>query len=329
MAKEQQPQQEQQKRVQPPRQAKTSERMALFRKVLLNSDPLSRSTRSLPPAASRRLRRSLLAVVKSRKNALSLKQVLDAVPQDDRKSPSWKADFEKALANAVRAGAIAHEDGKYRRASKKAEPAPVRKTGKGKASRKRSAVVVAKRSHKPADSSAEPPPKRRKTAAKKGATASKTIPKAGAKATKAKAAKAKAKVTRAKAQAAKAPKPVRRAAAAKSAPEKAPRKKKPAKKPVVPEGESDVEPEAAPAESAPTSTSGSHWEYFHNGWRKYDAEASRLVEEEYQKYLADPAMLDVRSVQSGSWAYQVDFVNMKQTNIQHPDHTVRDIRRID
>lgn len=70
------------------------------------------------------------------------------------------------------------------------------------------------------------------------------------------------------------------------------------------------------------------WQYYDGGWRDYDDEASRIVEEAYQDYLANPNMLDVRSVQSGMWNYQVDFLNMKQTNINHFAHTVRDIRRI-
>ena len=52
------------------------------------------------------------------------------------------------------------------------------------------------------------------------------------------------------------------------------------------------------------------------------------MEEAYQEYLENPSLLDVRAVQSGTWHYQVDFLNMKQTNINHSAHTVRDIRRI-
>ena len=37
--------------------------------------------------------------------------------------------------------------------------------------------------------------------------------------------------------------------------------------------------------------------------------------------------MDVRAVKSGDFRYQIDFKAMKQTNIEHVNHTVRDIRR--
>ena len=70
------------------------------------------------------------------------------------------------------------------------------------------------------------------------------------------------------------------------------------------------------------------WEYKEHGtWHPYMPEASAVVEAAYQDYLQDPAKVDVRSVQSGMWKYQVDFTNMTQTNLQHFNHTVREIRR--
>lgn len=76
------------------------------------------------------------------------------------------------------------------------------------------------------------------------------------------------------------------------------------------------------------STESALWEYKEHGtWHPYAPEASAVVEEAYQDYLNDPAKVDVRSVQSGMWKYQVDFTNMTQTNIQHFNHTVREIRR--
>jgi len=71
-----------------------------------------------------------------------------------------------------------------------------------------------------------------------------------------------------------------------------------------------------------------HWQYFDGGWKKYDRAANDLVEAAYQDYVKDPTNFDVRAVKSGHWQYQVDFVNNKQTNIQHEAHTVRNIRRI-
>jgi len=71
------------------------------------------------------------------------------------------------------------------------------------------------------------------------------------------------------------------------------------------------------------------WQYKEGqNWKSYDEKASDVVEEVYQKYLANKGDTDVRAVKSGQWEYQVDFSAMKQTNIQHENHTTRDIRRI-
>jgi len=71
------------------------------------------------------------------------------------------------------------------------------------------------------------------------------------------------------------------------------------------------------------------WQYEDGGrYHDYDAAASDVVEQCYQEYLANPNMMDVRAVKSGDWQYQVDFINNKQTNIQHQNHKVRNIRRI-
>ena len=70
------------------------------------------------------------------------------------------------------------------------------------------------------------------------------------------------------------------------------------------------------------------WEYFDNGWHPYAPAASDLVEAEWQEYVSDPHRRDVRSVKSGQFRYFVDFTLMKQTNVEHPNHTQRDIRRV-
>jgi len=57
-------------------------------------------------------------------------------------------------------------------------------------------------------------------------------------------------------------------------------------------------------------------------------EASETVEEVYQGYLANRGNSDVRAVKSGQWEYMVDFMALKQTNIQHENHTIRNIRRV-
>jgi len=72
------------------------------------------------------------------------------------------------------------------------------------------------------------------------------------------------------------------------------------------------------------------WQFRENNgvFMDYDYVASDIVEQCYQEYLKNPNMMDVRAVHSGHWNYQVDFINLKQTNVTHPAHTVRDIRRV-
>jgi len=70
------------------------------------------------------------------------------------------------------------------------------------------------------------------------------------------------------------------------------------------------------------------WQYHDGSWKTYDPKASDVVEEVYQNYLSNRGDNDVRAVKSGQWEYMVDFLAMKQTNIQHANHTIRDIRRV-
>eukprot|EP00744_Colponema_vietnamica_P006883 GILI01009954.1.p1 GENE.GILI01009954.1~~GILI01009954.1.p1 ORF type:complete len:186 (+),score=39.40 GILI01009954.1:49-606(+) len=71
------------------------------------------------------------------------------------------------------------------------------------------------------------------------------------------------------------------------------------------------------------------WEFVNDSgnWSKYLPEASKLVEMEYQSWQQQPSVF-VRSVRSGDWHYSVNFNQMEQTNINHPGHRVRKIRRV-
>jgi len=69
------------------------------------------------------------------------------------------------------------------------------------------------------------------------------------------------------------------------------------------------------------------WQYYDSGWKNYLPDASDTVEEVYQNYKSNRGDTDVRAVKSGQWEYMVDFMAMKQTNIQHENHTIRNIRR--
>jgi hypothetical protein len=70
------------------------------------------------------------------------------------------------------------------------------------------------------------------------------------------------------------------------------------------------------------------WQYDDHGWRDYDKKASDVVEGHWVEFQADPHSFDVRAVRSGDWEYQVDFKSMTQTNVVHPAHTVRKLRRV-
>jgi len=81
--------------------------------------------------------------------------------------------------------------------------------------------------------------------------------------------------------------------------------------------------------SIPESKYSHFWQYEESkSWKNYDVAASDTVEEVYQNYLSNKGDTDVRAVHSGSWEYQVDFMAMRQTNIQHQSHTSRNIRRV-
>jgi len=115
---------------------------------------------------------------------------------------------------------------------------------------------------------------------------------------------------------------------------------KPAKTPTPASPSKRKSPASSSSSSAPSakrakktaaaskSEAGPTWQFFDNGWHAYSAEANRLVEEAYQGYLSNPGLCDVRAVKSGQWHYQVDFLNFKQTNVDHNNHTVRNIRRL-
>jgi len=92
--------------------------------------------------------------------------------------------------------------------------------------------------------------------------------------------------------------------------------------------ESSLSSESSNTNPTSPSNNQTHWQYFDGIWKHYSREADRVVEEAYQDYLKNPGCFDVRAIKSGQWMYQVDFVNMKQTNIQHESHKVRDIRRV-
>lgn len=71
------------------------------------------------------------------------------------------------------------------------------------------------------------------------------------------------------------------------------------------------------------------WQYKNDSgkWADYDKAASDAVEAAYASWLVNPH-IDVRSVHSGDWDYNVDFNLLTQQNIRHQAHKVRQIQRV-
>jgi len=71
------------------------------------------------------------------------------------------------------------------------------------------------------------------------------------------------------------------------------------------------------------------WQFLDNGnvWGDYDAEANDIVEACYDDWLLNP-FTPVRAVKSGTWMYTLNFASLEQTNVAHPAHTVRKVRRV-
>ena len=63
------------------------------------------------------------------------------------------------------------------------------------------------------------------------------------------------------------------------------------------------------------------------GWHPYTEDGSKLCEQLWMEHCANPNH-HMRIVQSGAWAYSVDLKQLTQTNVQHPDHKERPIRRL-
>ena len=81
---------------------------------------------------------------------------------------------------------------------------------------------------------------------------------------------------------------------------------------------------------------GAVWQYWDNGWKDYDTSAGRCAEQLYHEYSVNHnnngnqtyhAQLTTRLMKSGYWTYMIDFAQMTQTNIEHPNRTSRNIRR--
>jgi hypothetical protein len=81
---------------------------------------------------------------------------------------------------------------------------------------------------------------------------------------------------------------------------------------------------------------GCLWQYYVDdgvdgkkvGWYDYYRDAAAIVEGVYSEWQRNPRDgLSVRCVQSGTFCYHVDFNQMQQTNVTHPNRKQRQIRR--
>lgn len=81
--------------------------------------------------------------------------------------------------------------------------------------------------------------------------------------------------------------------------------------------------------------SGALWRYWVDdridgkttGWYDYSDTGSRQAERLYQEYTSNTHSLSQRYVASGAWTYNINLIQMIQTNVTHPNRTSRHIRR--
>jgi hypothetical protein len=74
------------------------------------------------------------------------------------------------------------------------------------------------------------------------------------------------------------------------------------------------------------------WEYEDNsGWMSYGDSHQVAVEASYQSFLCNTHSTTAckARILTDEWAYEVDFEKMVQTNLDHPGHRFRPIRRVE
>eukprot|EP01134_Creolimax_fragrantissima_P001491 CFRG1491T1 len=64
-----------------------------------------------------------------------------------------------------------------------------------------------------------------------------------------------------------------------------------------------------------------------DGWYNYDENGAQMSEQLYSESTLNNNF-NARMISSGNWVYAVDFQKMTQTNVVHPSHTIRHIRRV-
>ncbi len=101
-----------------------------------------------------------------------------------------------------------------------------------------------------------------------------------------------------------------------------------AKKSVNPRIKKGECPEGAPVLEA-GNVAASIWEYAGNDdWEPYADHHQVLLETAYKFYTNNNASSSsLVRITVGAWEYEIDFAAMVQTNIQHPSHRQRSVRR--
>jgi hypothetical protein len=103
-----------------------------------------------------------------------------------------------------------------------------------------------------------------------------------------------------------------------------------------PEGPTEIEDDDLETGFVSSDTSAratdTSWEYEDNtGWTSYGDSQQAVLESFYQVFLRDKSLTTACKVriQTDAWAYEVNFEDMVQTNLDHPGHRSRPVRRLE
>jgi hypothetical protein len=89
---------------------------------------------------------------------------------------------------------------------------------------------------------------------------------------------------------------------------------------IQPEPEPEPELQIAPCQ----------WQYDNNGhWKAYDAAAQAALQAAQTMLMTNAGTDNRVNIKAGAFTYEVDIKAMTQTNITHPAHTQRKVRRLD
>ncbi|KAI2489089.1 hypothetical protein MHU86_25503 [Fragilaria crotonensis] len=71
------------------------------------------------------------------------------------------------------------------------------------------------------------------------------------------------------------------------------------------------------------------WEYEDNGWCPLAPASQAIVESAFRAYISGASRESTQTFRSERWTYEVNFVTMRQTNLDHPNHRQRNLQRRD